>query len=414
MNKKIGSINDLIFDLFLLFVGIMCFNKQFLIWNFVWIILCIGTLFLCLNQIFLLFIKRKIGFSFTNIAKLIAGFIFLFYLAYKTEEIAIFIPYVVGWWALLISTIQFVNYYVYRKDGLKGVGYRLFMAIVSLIIGLYLIINPIGMLFVLTNISGLYLVFSSFISIIEGFKEILSEAFKQKITKHLNISLPIFFATILPIKVFMSISNLKKQKQINSDDFDIEVFIYLKKQGPESLGHVDIAYKDLVYSYGLHDPEKRHLFGTLGDGVLIISQKDSFIKQHIETEKKLIISYGIKLSENQIEIVQTRIKELMSRTIAWKCALANGDKQALDYASRVFKETNAKMYKFTTGKFRTYFVFSTNCVLLSDHIIRSKQLDLLNLNGMVSPGSYISFLNNEYMRGSSNVVSRIIRGDQNV
>ena len=413
MNKRIGSINNLIFDIFLLIIGLICIMSQFIIWNFSWFVMFISIVFLSFNQFLLLFIVKKIPKNFTNISKLIAGFIFLFYLGFETDEVIIFIPYVVGWWALLISLIQFINYYVYRKDCLRGAFYRFLLAIISLGIGLYLILNPMGMLPILTSVAGIYLIISSIISIFAGIKEIMSDALRKKITKHTNISVPIFLAAIIPMRAFMSINTLKKQNIKNSEDFDFEVFIYLKGHGPESLGHVDIAYKGKIFSYGLHDPQNRSLHGTLGDGVLIVADRGSFLKQHIEVEKKLIISYGIKLSDIQKKVIEKRITNLMERAIDWKCSLANLNADASDYASRVFKATDAKMYKFSQGKFRTYFVFSTNCVLLADHIARSKELALFDFNGMVSPGSYISFLNNEYLRPTSSVVSRIIMGDEN-
>lgn len=54
------------------------------------------------------------------------------------------------------------------------------------------------------------------------------------------------------------------------------MFIYLKESGPESLGHVDISFQGNIYSYGCHDPHHRGLFGTLGDGVLIVSKREAF------------------------------------------------------------------------------------------------------------------------------------------
>lgn len=56
------------------------------------------------------------------------------------------------------------------------------------------------------------------------------------------------------------------------------------------------------------------------------------------------------------------------------------------------------MYKFANGKFKTYFVFSTNCVLLADELLHCKELDLIPIGGIVTPGTYLEFLNTEYLR----------------
>ena len=66
------------------------------------------------------------------------------------------------------------------------------------------------------------------------------------------------------------------------------------------------------------------------------------------------------------------------------------------------------MYKFANGKFKTYFVFSTNCVLLADELLHCKELDLIPIGGIVTPGTYLEFLNTEYLRPGGMVVERTI------
>ena len=79
-----------------------------------------------------------------------------------------------------------------------------------------------------------------------------------------------------------------------------------------------------------------------------------------------------------------------------------------DYASRVYIHTHAEMYKFTKGKFKTYFIAGTNCVNLADDLIRSKDLNLIDLNGLVTPGAYLAFLNTEYLKKDSIVKTRTL------
>ncbi len=66
------------------------------------------------------------------------------------------------------------------------------------------------------------------------------------------------------------------------------------------------------------------------------------------------------------------------------------------------------MFKFSKGKFRTYFISSTNCVMLADELIRNRDLTLINLSGLVTPGAYLSFLNTEYLKPNSAVISRTL------
>ena len=98
-------------------------------------------------------------------------------------------------------------------------------------------------------------------------------------------------------------------------------------------------------------------------------------------------------------MLQKRIDAMMERAYTWRPdaqLLAEGETaegEAKDYASRVWNATHAHMYKFANGKFKTYFVFSTNCVLLADELLHCKELE---------------FLNTEYLRPGGMVVERTI------
>ncbi|KXT74682.1 hypothetical protein STRDD10_00768 [Streptococcus sp. DD10] len=72
------------------------------------------------------------------------------------------------------------------------------------------------------------------------------------------------------------------------------------------------------------------------------------------------------------------------------------------------QDANAQLYKFKTSKFKTYFVLSTNCVLLADSTIGQVGTDILNLKGFITPGTYQDYLDKEYGKPNSLVVSKTI------
>ena len=47
------------------------------------------------------------------------------------------------------------------------------------------------------------------------------------------------------------------------------------------------------------------------------------------------------------------------------------DKEEPMYAYKPKTKADGRLYKFTSSKFKTYFVMSTNCVLLADTIVRA-------------------------------------------
>ena len=76
-----------------------------------------------------------------------------------------------------------------------------------------------------------------------------------------------------------------------------------------------------------------------------------------------------------------------------------------DYASTLYKMTGATFYKFKTGKFKTFFILSTNCVALADQILGAAGTDIIKLSGFIAPGSYYDYLYREYCKKNSMVVS---------
>jgi hypothetical protein len=190
-------------------------------------------------------------------------------------------------------------------------------------------------------------------------------------------------------------------------DDELEIFIHLKAARTDSFGHVDISFRDFIFSYGLHDFKSRYLNGTFGDGVLIMVDRKKFIEYSIQSENKTIVAFTLKLDPKQIKLIEQRMISMLERTVPWYPA---GVSDALinDYASRVYRNTQAQFYKFSAGMFKTYFFVSTNCVLLVDYFVHFKELGLIRLNGLITPGSYFNFLNEAFQRSSPMVMRRIV------
>ncbi len=413
LKERVNLFNEIIQGLFFIILGIIFLTRISFVYSFIYYLFIIMFTLHGFSTSFTMLFNKK--FSLSKSLLSLTSFIIVAYSLSKPTTIITFIPFVVGWFALINAIIQGINYYVYRRDCLKGTGYRLMLVIFTSLSALVLLFYPQRTLNALSQFTGFYLVFNGLITLVENTKDLISPIKKRKLLSRLNISIPIFMSALVPQKVYLSYSNLIKNRQVKVNELkqekesDVEVFFYLTSKMPESLGHVDISFEGKIYSYGCHDPLNRKLFGTLGEGVLIVSERDAFIKNALSTENKMVLSYGISLNAQQRAIVKNRIEELLKRGVPWKSGYeVNNDIEFMDYASRVYKHTKAKMFKFNEGKFRTYFVFSTNCVLLADHILRSPQLDLFSFLGIVTPGTYLTFLNSEFRREGSIVIKRNI------
>ena len=80
----------------------------------------------------------------------------------------------------------------------------------------------------------------------------------------------------------------------------------------------------------------------------------------------------------------------------------------------LYKSTKANFYKFKTSKLKRYFVLGNNCGILVDKILKSSGIEGLKMYGIITPGTYYDFLEREYMKKGSNVVSKKIYDSKNI
>ena len=173
------------------------------------------------------------------------------------------------------------------------------------------------------------------------------------------------------------------------------------------IGHVDICYQGKVISYGSYDTFSERLFGTIGDGVLFKVDKDAYIDLCKEESKKTLFGYGLSLTDAQKRAVEKRLAEIDELLAVWNpsAELKNNDHT---YAYKLRYELKADLYKFKTSRFKTYFVLSTNCCLLADSIIGQAGTAILDMRGIIAPGTYQSYLQYEFESANDLVVARSI------
>lgn len=202
-------------------------------------------------------------------------------------------------------------------------------------------------------------------------------------------------------KVYSRIQN--DQKSV-----DLEVLVHTSDQNLFGMiGHVDICYQGKVISYGSYDVFSERLFGTIGDGVLFKVDKDAYIELCKQESKKTLFGYGLYLTDEQKIAVEKRLAEIDELLAVWNpsAELKNNDHT---YAYKLRYELGADLYKFKTSRFKTYFVLSTNCCLLADSIIGQGGTAILDMRGIIAPGTYQSYLQYEFESANDLVVARSI------
>lgn len=314
-----------------------------------------------------------------------------------------------GVFCLFDSVIKLITYYQYQQN---KVPLRLFLLCDGLIfftLGLSFIIIPHKFMQHVFTWMAVYLTLLGLRYIYDGLESKLRKE-NEKLVRKFRINLPVLFSAYIPHRSLKQYINHELLiLEGNEDEVDLEVLVHVAPQGHNALGHVDLCFKDKVVSYGNYDRSSYRLFDAVGEGVLFVADKETYIPFCQTHTNKTIFGYGLKLTDKQKAGIYEKLEEIKKNTYEWDPPAKRDPEHKDDYkeyASMLYKRTGASFYKFKTGRFKSFFVLSTNCVLLADSIVGKAGIDLLNINGMISPGTYYDYFEKELHKKNSMVISK--------
>lgn len=356
---------------------------------------------------------------FRALMPLAFGVVFLVFINQMSAIYAFFI----GTYIILIAAVKFIDYILQRANKTPGRSMVLLNSIIIVALGLPLFLNPkthVGSALLFT---GIFCIFYGFTVLGDFFVEVSPIKQTNRFKKRMRVNLPVFMTMLMPKKAISYINNLLATDDdgvIEEESFkvdkvpDIEIFVHVTEKGFGTIGHSDFYFEGKVYCYGNYDDSSLKLFGSIGDGVLFTTtDRDRYIKFCAKTTGDSIFAFGLVLTEEQKQAIRDRIKELFTHVIPWESKLKRyeegtyqSEKEPDDYASKLYKETHAEMYKFKDTSFKAYFVLTTNCVKLVDYVIRASGLAAANPNGIMSPGAYYDYFDRQYRLKNSIVISK--------
>lgn len=391
-----------------------------------------------LNLLVILFaitaIFQIIGFSpnkekrLTSISRLF-GFLTNLTMAsiiyFNPKLVVSIIPIFFGIYAFFSGIIRILIYMQYKKNKVERRFFILIESVVLMLIGIIIIIHPLASILPISKLIGVFFVLYGVTFIIDALLEGLSTETKNSFKRRIRINLPVLIVAFIPHKVLMKINKVLETEKLNEEDlvtskengeFDLEVLIHVAEKGVAAFGHVDIWFEGKVMTYGTYDEDTFKLAGIISDGVLIeVFDKIKYIEFSQEYLGKTIFGFGLRLNESQRNRVRDKIEEIHKNLYEWNPKSKVDKERGIipktphkDYASIVYENLNGKFYKFIKGPFKTYFAFNTNCVLLADTIVGQSGIDLIKIQGLISPGAYFEFFNREFSRKNSFVISRTI------
>ena len=302
------------------------------------------------------------------------------------------------------------------------------VSILSIAFAIILFMNPFMRSTTVLRIVGIYMILYGLTVLFDFFSEIFKWNLNDDNTsRRVRIPLPLFITAFIPSRLMSNFNkyfrehNVKANmiQEINAPEgkerVDLEVFIHLCGENLNEFGHSDFCYGDTVYSYGAYDETEHKFFGMFSQGTIVKAPRELYIRHCLSFEKKILVGFGLCLSDAQKKKVEEKIDEIMQVAMPWQTRyerIQNGtlsqEEPCNDAASELVKATGAKIYKIKSGEFKTYFAINTNCVKLADYITGSAGLDVLDVSGIVTPGSYYALLDDMFERRNTIVVSKTI------
>ena len=338
-----------------------------------------------------------------------------------TDILIYVLALVIGIYQIFRATINLVTYVLYRKNNIRPRFRLLLDGILLVFLGGASLLSSTGNSVFQLFVLGAYFFLYGLSNIRDGFL-FEGEIGKNHLKRRIRISLPIVLAALIPARTLAKINKFMQENADEREDIhlgmvksgktaELEIFVHTAETSLFSaIGHVDICYQGRVISYGNYDPSSETLFGMVGDGVLYFCDRDKYIDLCKRESQKTLFGYGIDLTPEMEKAVQKKLAELKQLTIPWEPSadkITTGDgKEDYTYAYKIRHETDGELYKFIKSKFKSYFVLSTNCVLLADTIVGQAGTDILSPKGFIAPGTYQAYLDREFEKPNSIVVSK--------
>lgn len=325
-------------------------------------------------------------------------------------------PILFSLYLTILGISQYIMGYLEIKTK-ENFGVRYFLlGCIYLAIAIPIILSPLGKLDNFLICLVIYAIFLGLSFIWDALIQIIPINTKNKFKRKIKITLPKIIEAIIPYRVMIDINrNLKVKEQSysyhnpNDKTVNLNILIHTSNRGFNRMGHIDIYFDNKVISYGCYDEGSRYVGELFGDGVLFLAKsKKEYINFCIDNSKKTIFDFGIHLTDTEKKKVALRIEELLKNTYPWNHKTDKNYHNGKSYAAKLYKRTSAKFYKFKSGKYKTYYVLGTNCCFLADDIIGKSGMDILSINGLITPGTYYDYLNRKLKGKNSNIIYKEI------
>lgn len=328
-----------------------------------------------------------------------------------------FVSFIFSFYMLFCGICYGIQWQVDKKTGCKHSD-ALIACIAYLCLWLFILLCRKQSDKVLQSAMGIYLIFQGLQLFWIHTRSVQNKSWGSRLMSHWT-SLPVGIVSFLP---FVVVELMDKQiTPKGGPDFnqcknerkpDLFVYIHTGTTGVHVVGHMTFCFDGLMYSYGNYAKKQEKLHGTLGNAVFFTAPPEIYINNSCIYEGTTLYGYGIALTPDQKEKLRANLKNIMKDTVPWQCPVQKDltgpfNKYEKDYASRLYWRTGAKFLQFTKdSRWKIYWVLGTNCSLFAETVLASASCDIVQKKGIVSPGEYFEYLEEQFANPASPVVCR--------
>ncbi len=325
---------------------------------------------------------------------------------------------IMGIYCYFDAAIKYITYYQYCRNKVPLRSILLMDAILFTVLGTMFFFTPLKIMDGFFIVLAVYLYLLGLRYIRDGIQCLWSRRKKTRMRSSLRINLPMVVSGLLPHSALTSLNKLLDKKEevpmnIVKENVnpDLEVLIHVAPSGNNALGHVDLCLNGTVISYGNYDFTTYRMFDAIGDGVLFMAPKERYIRFCQKNNNKTLFGYGLKLTKEQMDNIYEKLESVKDNLYEWSPrAKADPEHQEeyTEYSSMLYKATKASFYKFKSGRFKSFFIMTTNCALFVESVLEKAGFDRLHINGAITPGTWFDYFEMELNKKDSIVNSKTV------
>lgn len=336
------------------------------------------------------------------------------------------LPIVMGVWAAVAGLSNLISFFQYASEKYSKRWKFLITAVVYALFAATFFATYAGGLELSVIVTGVYLILLGIGSLDDAYASATRADEKELGRSRRRITPPPLLTLLLPASMLNTLNKYIARSGDPDVDLSIkkgetepnaEVFIHVASTH-ENFGHVDICVEGRVVAFGGYNTDTMRLGGALGRGTFFeLNDKPAYIEL-VRKKRTSVFGFGLVLKDSEVKRIWDKMDEIESRGYIWKpraqVAAESGEDafEFHDYASRLYNYCGARFWQFKHGAHKYYFMLGTNCAKTADDLLSAGGLDTL-AGGVITPGTYLDYMNGEFKRRGSRVVSRsIYSGEQ--